>query len=296
VLVAAVLWFVLVTTAIIAALVLAPIGVRGPGPGPGARTDRKLDLYESAFLAGGARRVFEAVLLKMQREGRLHVSSDGVVTVAAGMTHQDPVEKDLLAASRLTYRNTVRDMRKEMVDNSTAVREVGAALARDALVLPIPNRPLRAAQALALTVLVAGCATVPIPYAAFDSGLLAGVLLAVCLSMTGLLAYLARAGTASHTGEQRLADLRTGWFREGRSTSDSIAVAALGVALLGLSMIEGDPLYPLLHGGPAAGASGSASGGTSHSGCGGGDGGPGGGGDGGGDGCGGGGCGGCGGG
>ncbi|MFC7218397.1 TIGR04222 domain-containing membrane protein [Streptomyces polyrhachis] len=94
----------------------------------------QLSLYETAFLAGGPRRVVDLALVRMARERRLLLAHTGWVTVAAPEA-DDALERAVLTAIGPQGQARIPRVR-EQAAGSAPVLALGEDLARDGLAVP----------------------------------------------------------------------------------------------------------------------------------------------------------------
>ncbi|MFI5863752.1 TIGR04222 domain-containing membrane protein [Streptomyces sp. NPDC051546] len=108
---------------------------RGVVPDPLPR----LDVYAYAYLCGGRRRTAQTALAALHLTGRITVELDRIVLTGASAGSGHPVEEAALAACTDPGRfpRPPRPRRAEKrAKHSSAVRQVGEALARDGLIRP----------------------------------------------------------------------------------------------------------------------------------------------------------------
>lgn len=96
-------------------------------PQPQGLPGRALPLLETAFLAGGPPRVVDAVIVRMQQEGRLIVSRSGWVTIT-DRSPRDAVEAVLITSAGSYGRAELSTLRREMV-RSQHIQRIGDGLA-----------------------------------------------------------------------------------------------------------------------------------------------------------------------
>ncbi|MGK4580654.1 TIGR04222 domain-containing membrane protein [Kitasatospora sp. HPMI-4] len=100
-------------------------------PNPQGLPGRGLPLPETAFLAGGPARVAEVVIVRMQQEGRLIVSRDGLATVTDAEP-TDPAEAVLIGAAGPGRQRELAVLRRAVM-RSAEIQRIGDRLAERGL-------------------------------------------------------------------------------------------------------------------------------------------------------------------
>ncbi|MER5865351.1 TIGR04222 domain-containing membrane protein [Kitasatospora sp. NPDC002040] len=120
------------------------------------RPQNGLPLLEAAYLAGGPVRVADAVIARMEQEGRLIVPRTGQATLTDRTSHE-PAEADLIRVVGPTGRAHLATMRQAVL-RSPQVRRIGRRLA-DRGLLYQPRRQRRALRANRLLLIALGLGT-----------------------------------------------------------------------------------------------------------------------------------------
>ncbi|KUJ70999.1 hypothetical protein ACZ90_01510 [Streptomyces albus subsp. albus] len=228
---------------------------------PVAPLGRRLDLYETAFLAGGPQRVTDLTLVSMYRQRRLLLAHTGWVTVV-DPEGRDDLERSLISAIGPEGQSPVPPVRAAL-SGGDAVRALADRLVTSGLALPVTARTgvasaVRQVRAAVVVVLLTGLvALLMVPPAGGSATVLPWFGLPLLLT-AGCLA-IARAEVhpytrwASPAGQQLLSRItvpprppRTA-DGTGRSGDDLTALAVHGTGALT------DPeLRAALRGGPPA--------------------------------------------
>ncbi|WP_405757278.1 MULTISPECIES: TIGR04222 domain-containing membrane protein [unclassified Streptomyces] len=148
-----------------AAVASVPAPAPDGGAGAGLRPD-ELNPYETAYLAGGPRRVAELTLLSMQRERRLLLAHTGWATVVDPVG-RDPHERSVLGAFGPDGQSPVSVVRSTAARDE-AVRALAQRLGSAGLALPAAARSgvaggVRAVRRAALLVAATAGAALCVP-------------------------------------------------------------------------------------------------------------------------------------
>nr|WP_329314884.1 TIGR04222 domain-containing membrane protein [Streptomyces sp. NBC_01278] len=148
-----------------AAVASVPAPAPDGGAGAGLRAD-ELNPYETAYLAGGPRRVAELTLLSMQRQRRLLLAHTGWATVVDPVG-RDPHERSVLGAFGPDGQSPVSVVRSAAARDE-AVRALAQRLGSAGLALPAAARSgvaggVRAVRRAALLVAATAGAALCVP-------------------------------------------------------------------------------------------------------------------------------------
>jgi uncharacterized protein (TIGR04222 family) len=241
-----------------------------------------LSLYEAAFLAGGARRLLQAMVVRFHEAGVATLNDDGKKVISKGVPEEVLDEAETEAAKCLqTGEKTWDEIREALQTKLTGIQE---RLERTGLLV----RYAEAWKVKTLCFLTMGM-VLAVGALRLWHGVTWGkpfyFLLFFMAVALGLMIWLMQGPFRTRAGDQALEELQTTLKQRGEKAFDGTSVLAgaslaLAVGLLGLCAVRGTPLEKLESKlGPESG--GGCGGGCGGSSCGGG-------------GCGGGGCGGCG--
>ncbi|MFB6805914.1 TIGR04222 domain-containing membrane protein [Streptomyces sp. NPDC056387] len=154
-------------TLLLRAAAMASVPAPGPDGGAGAQPrPEELNPYETAYLAGGPRRVAELTLVSMQRQRRLLLAHTGWATVVDPVG-RDPHERSVLGAFGPDGQSPVPVIRNAAAGDE-AVRALAQRLGAAGLALPAAARGgvaggVRAVRRAALLVAVTAAAALCVP-------------------------------------------------------------------------------------------------------------------------------------
>ncbi|MFC0599068.1 TIGR04222 domain-containing membrane protein [Streptomyces palmae] len=244
-----------------ARLCVAAISAADGAELPGAPPGRSLDLYETAFLAGGPQRVSDLTLVSMHRQRRLLLAHTGWVTVV-DPEGRDDLERSLISAIGPEGQSPVPPVRAAL-GSGDAVRALGDRLVAAGLAVParartgVADAVRQVRAALALVLLSALVALVMVPPAGGAATVLPWFALPLLLTAGSL--AIARAEVhpytrwASPAGQQVLGRITVpprpprSADGAGRRADDSTALTALAVH--GTSALPEPELRAALRGG-----------------------------------------------
>ncbi|MEU7423558.1 TIGR04222 domain-containing membrane protein [Streptomyces sp. NPDC040750] len=202
--------------------------------------ERRLTLYEAAFLSGGPARVAEVTLVAMARQRRLLLAHTGWATVVDPLG-RDEMERSVIGAIGPRGQSRIAPVRAR-VAGAEAVRRVADGLVRAGLAVPegagtTVGAAVRRVRAATLGVAVLGVTALLLPVTSDTPRLLVALWFALPLALSLSCLALARweahpySRWASPAG-QRLLDALT-WGPAGEERSFLTSVAVRGVRASG---------------------------------------------------------------
>ncbi|WP_153456400.1 TIGR04222 domain-containing membrane protein [Streptomyces smaragdinus] len=205
---------------------------RWPDPYPDAGPPGELTLPQTAFLAGGPRRVTDLVLVRMARARRLLLAHTGWVTVVDPEPH-DALERGVLAAIGSYGQARIADVHAAAA-GSEPMTALGEDLARTGLAVP-PEvraavtagvRSVRKAGAAVLSLWLAATALAPphVPAPAVGGWFVLPLLLVAGSLLISRLEIRHHTDWASYAGQQALARLAVPRQRTAGAVTDEHAL------------------------------------------------------------------------
>ena len=229
----------------LAVVILVCIAMRRAirGPLPDGRIVRNLSFYEMAFLAGGVRRVLQAIVVRLHEAGAVKLNDKGNVIRSGKLeTVLDPIEVDLRQSVEVTEKNWDQ-LRKTVQGRLDAIRNrlesMGLLVARSDV-----SRVRKASAWIMGLALFLGALRI---WQGLREGYPTGFLVVLIILGFGVMLWFLQGPFRTRTGDAELEKLqeihgKPNWKRGEDSGLMAGAQLALAVGLLGPTVLKDTPL------------------------------------------------------